>query len=64
MPSITQFLPLNIVFTLPIIIQLLYFLASFIIGIFGRKKKMGFWGLFFFSAIFSPIMGIVVLAAS
>ncbi len=56
-----NFLPLNIVLTLAPLIQAVYLLSCFLVGLFGRKKKMGFWGYFFFSTIFSPIMGALVL---
>jgi hypothetical protein len=61
---VANFLPLNYVLALPLIIQVAYLLSSFLIGMFGRKKKMGFWGFFFFSIIFSPIMGLLVFVAT
>ncbi len=49
-----NFLPLNIVLTLAPLIQTVYLLSCFLVGLFGRKKKMGFWGVFlFFHYIFS-----------
>ncbi|RKZ38577.1 MAG: hypothetical protein DRQ49_13895 [Gammaproteobacteria bacterium] len=56
-----NFLPLNMIFTFPPLIQIVYFSFCFLVGLFGRKKKMGFWGYFFFSTIFSPILGTLVL---
>jgi uncharacterized membrane protein len=37
---------------------------SLIIGYLGRRRKMGFWGLFFGSMFLTPLIGLVILLAS
>lgn len=37
---------------------------SLIIGYWGRRRKMGFWGLFFASMFLTPLIGLVILLAS
>jgi len=37
---------------------------SLIIGYLGRRRKMGFWGLFFGSMFLTPLIGFVILLAS
>lgn len=37
---------------------------SLIIGYWGRRRKMGFWGLFFASLCLTPLIGLVILLAS
>lgn len=37
---------------------------SLVIGYLGRKRKMGFWGLFFGSMFLTPLIGLVILLAS
>lgn len=37
---------------------------SLIIGYLGRRRKMGFWGLFFGSMFLTPLIGVVILLAS
>lgn len=37
---------------------------SLIIGYLGRKRRMGFWGLFFGSMFLTPLIGLVILLAS
>jgi TM2 domain-containing membrane protein YozV len=41
-----------------------FFLICLIIGYLGRHRKMGFWGYFFGSILLTPIIGIILLAAS
>ncbi len=43
---------------------LLLLAISLLIGLCGRKRKFGFWGYFFCSLAFSPLIGVVVLLAS
>ena len=57
-------LPLTYIFSFPPIIQILYFSLSFIIGISGVNRIMGFWGYFFCSILFSPVIGLMVLLVS
>lgn len=42
----------------------IYFFLSLLIGILGNNKKMGFWGYFFGSLIFTPFVGLILLAVS
>lgn len=41
-----------------------YFLACLLLGYFGRNKKLGFWGYFFGSIIFTPTIGALLVIAS
>jgi hypothetical protein len=41
---------------------ILWILASILVGYLGRKRAVGFWGVFFFSMIFSPVIGALALA--
>ena len=34
---------------------------SLILAYLGRRKKLGFWGLFFASLILTPLMGLLLL---
>ena len=42
-------------------ILLLVALCSLVIGFFGRRKKLGFWGFFFASLMLTPIFGLLLL---
>jgi len=57
-------LPLNFIFSYPVSIQILYFLSSFVIAVAGWNRKMGFWGYFFSSLIFSPLIGLMLVLIS
>ena len=46
------------------IYMLLYVFFSIIIGLLGANKKFGFWGYFFYSLLFTPFLGIIILFAS
>lgn len=35
-----------------------------LIGVLGRRKKMGAWGYFFGSLVLTPIIGLLLLAVS
>ena len=59
-----NFFPLGMIFSYPLQIQLIYFACCLAIAIFGINRNMGFCGYLFFSVLFSPILGIVVLAVS
>ncbi|MDD2467635.1 MAG: hypothetical protein PHI97_26945 [Desulfobulbus sp.] len=37
---------------------------SMIIGFFGRKHKFGFWGYFFASLLFTPLVGLLFVLAA
>lgn len=43
---------------------MIYFFISLLIGILGNNKQMGFWGYFFGSLIFTPLVGIILLIVS
>jgi hypothetical protein len=36
-------------------------LASLLLGFLGRNKKLGFWGFFFASLLFTPVLGLLLL---
>lgn len=42
----------------------LYFAASFLIAVFGYNRKFGFWGYFFASLLFTPLIGLLLVIAS
>ena len=46
------------------IYMLLYVFLGIIIGLLGTNRKFGFWGYFFYSLLFSPFLGIIILLAS
>lgn len=39
-------------------------LCSLIIGFFGRRKRMGFWGFFFASLLLTPVFGLLLLVVA
>lgn len=39
-------------------------LLSIVVGYAGRKRKFGFWGYFFASIAFTPLLGILFVLAS
>lgn len=41
-----------------------YIFLSLIIGLLGTNRKFGFWGYFFYSLLFTPFLGIIILLAS
>jgi hypothetical protein len=43
---------------------LYYVIICFVIGLLGMNRKLGFWGYFFFSFLFTPVLGVVILLAS
>lgn len=45
-------------------LMLIIFVASFVVAVLGRKRKFGFWGYFFASILLSPIIGLLLVAAS
>jgi len=47
---------------IPSIIVLL--VLSAIVGYVGKDRKFGFWGYFFCSVLFTPIIGLIVTFAS
>lgn len=44
-----------------IIIVILYVILSVIVAVLGRQKTIGFWGFFFFSMVFTPVVGLAIL---
>lgn len=38
--------------------------ASVVIGLFGSRRRFGFWGYFFCSLALTPVVGLIVLLAS
>lgn len=42
----------------------MYVILSIIIGFMGMNKKFGFWGYFFYSLLFTPFLGIIILFGS
>ncbi len=43
---------------------LVYTTSCVIIGLFGIRRKFGFWGYFFCSFALTPFIGLIVLLAS
>ena len=41
-----------------------FMFLSIIIGLLGTNRKFGFWGYFFYSLLFTPFLGIIILLAS
>lgn len=44
--------------------SLSYILVCIFIACFGIGKKFGFWGYFFASLLLTPVIGIILIAAS
>jgi hypothetical protein len=42
----------------------LYFALSLVIAVFGNNRKFGFWGYFFASLLFTPMIGALLVIAS
>lgn len=40
------------------------FFTSMVIAYLGRKRRMGFWGLFFCSLLFSPVIGFLIFCVT
>lgn len=43
---------------------LAWFIASLIVGLMGNRSNIGFWGFFFLSLFFSPVVGFAVLVVA
>lgn len=39
-------------------------LLAVVIGFFGRNYRFGFWGYFFATVLFTPIIGVLMLIAA
>jgi hypothetical protein len=37
---------------------------SFIVALFGRNRKFGFWGYLFASLLLTPVIGLILVLAS
>ncbi|MDM8540624.1 hypothetical protein QUF90_06005 [Desulfococcaceae bacterium HSG9] len=59
-----SFLPLNIVLSYPMNVQIVYFGLSLVLGMAGLNRKMGFWGYLFSSILLSPLIGFMLLLVS
>ncbi len=57
-------IPLNLIFSAPLPVQIGYFVLSLLIAIAGYNRKMGFWGYLFASILLSPIMGFLLVVVS
>ncbi len=44
-----------------VIIAIVYIFLCMIAGFFGRKKRLGYWGFFFCSIIFTPIISLLFM---
>lgn len=45
-------------------ISLMHILFSFAIGLWGRNYRFGFWGYFFATLLFTPVIGTLMVIAS
>ncbi|MCH9697810.1 MAG: hypothetical protein K0U68_06890 [Gammaproteobacteria bacterium] len=45
-------------------VVIIYLCVSLLIGLLGIHRKLGFWGYFFGSIIFTPFVGLILLFAS
>ena len=52
-------IPIN---TATIVIGIL--VVSWLVGILGSRRKMGFWGYFFGSILLTPVIGLLLVLAS
>jgi hypothetical protein len=43
---------------------LIMILLSGLIALLGQNRKMGFWGYFFASILFTPVIGLLLVLAS
>ncbi len=41
-----------------------YVLFSALVGLFGADRKWGFWGYFFSSLLFTPLLGVLFVFAA
>ncbi|HOY65261.1 MAG TPA: hypothetical protein PLP29_00145 [Candidatus Ozemobacteraceae bacterium] len=46
---------------MPLELLILYTGLCFVAGYFGRNRRIGFWGFFFASTLFSPILSLLFL---
>jgi len=43
---------------------IIYIVLSIMIGLLGANRRFGFWGYFFYSLLFTPFLGLIILFAS
>jgi hypothetical protein len=43
---------------------LIYAIACILVGMLGANRTMGFWGYFFASAVFTPVVGFIMMLIS
>jgi hypothetical protein len=48
---------------MPILIAV-WLILSIILAFFGRRLRFGFWGYFFASILFTPVIGLLMLIAA
>lgn len=44
--------------------HIIYVLVCVLVGYLGRDTQIGFWGFFFLSILFTPLIGVFILAVS
>ena len=49
---------------MPVIIAVMYFLLSILVGFFGKERRFGYWGYFFASLLLTPIVGLLLVWSS
>ncbi len=49
---------------LPVLLIAVYLVLCMLVGLLGRHRKLGPWAYFFASIILTPIIGLLLLAAS
>jgi hypothetical protein len=42
----------------------IYFAVCYLIALAGRNRKFGFWGYFFATVLFTPLLGVLLILAS
>jgi hypothetical protein len=46
------------------ILFVVWLILALVVGFFGRRLRFGFWGYFFASILFTPIIGFLMLVAA
>lgn len=46
---------------MPIIIGIIYLFLCMVAGYIGRNKRLGYWGFFFCSILFTPIISLLFM---
>jgi hypothetical protein len=46
------------------IIAIGYFVSALLLGVIGRRRKLGGWGYFFASLLLTPVIGLLLVMAS